>query len=78
MSLRIAIAGTGLIADLHAQELKKIRGVEITSCCDISNTKARKFALRHQINVFYPNVNDMLDQRTTRCAHCCCPTLCTT
>ena len=41
MSLRIAIAGTGRIADLHAQELEKIRGVEIISCCDINNSKTK-------------------------------------
>ena len=62
MSLRVAIIGTGSIADLHATELGKIRGVELCSCCDISNSKARKFSLRHKIKNFYLNIDDMLNR----------------
>jgi predicted dehydrogenase len=62
MSLRIAITGTGAIADLHANELEKIRGVELSACCDVSNSKARDFALRHKIKNFYLNIEDMLDR----------------
>ncbi|WDE99047.1 Gfo/Idh/MocA family oxidoreductase [Lentisphaera profundi] len=60
MSLRIAITGTGAIADLHATELKNIRGVDLCACCDISHKKARDFSLRHGIKTFYPNIEDML------------------
>lgn len=62
MSLRIAITGTGAIADLHAQELDAIRGVELCACCDVSNSKARDFALRHKIKNLYLNIEDMLQR----------------
>ncbi len=62
MSLRIAIVGTGVISDIHAKELEKLRGVELVACCDLNTARARAFAKEHRIDGFYNNITDMLSQ----------------
>lgn len=45
--VRLAIVGTGGMANWHAQQFNKIRGVAITAVCDIDEARAREFATRH-------------------------------
>lgn len=45
--VRIAIVGTGGMANMHAMEFLKDKGVEIVAVCDISADRAREFAAKH-------------------------------
>jgi predicted dehydrogenase len=45
--VRLAIVGTGGMANAHAEEFLKIRGVEISAVCDVDPQRARDFASRH-------------------------------
>ncbi|MEZ4529342.1 MAG: Gfo/Idh/MocA family oxidoreductase, partial [Desulfobacterales bacterium] len=44
--IKVGIIGTGFIADLHADVLKRIRNLSIVGCCDISRGQAESFAKR--------------------------------
>lgn len=52
--VRIAIAGTGGMANAHAERFLSIPGVEIAAVCDVDEDRARSFAGRHapQAEVF--------------------------
>lgn len=45
--IRIAIVGTGGMANTHAAEFRKIRGVELAAVCDVDENRAAEFAARH-------------------------------
>lgn len=59
--IRLGIIGTGGMANGHAQSFKAIRGVQVTSCCDIVPGKAQAFAERHGIKKAYTDYAEMLD-----------------
>ncbi len=45
--IRMAIVGTGGMANMHAEAFNKISGVNITAVCDVDEARARLFARRH-------------------------------
>lgn len=45
--IRLAIVGTGGMANMHAEAFNKIRGVKIVAVCDVNEERARSFAQRH-------------------------------
>jgi len=46
-TVRLAIVGTGGMANWHAEQFRAIRGVHITAVCDIDEVRVREFAARH-------------------------------
>ena len=56
----MGIIGTGGMAHSHAQAFQRIKGVELTACCDISEGKAREFARKYQIRSVYTDHEKML------------------
>ena len=58
--LRIAVVGTGAIAQLaHLPVLRKIRGVQLVALCDIDRAKARALADRFEIPDVYVDLEDL-------------------
>lgn len=45
--VRLAIIGTGGMANMHAQRFVEIAGVRLAAVCDVDEARARDFAARH-------------------------------
>jgi predicted dehydrogenase len=58
--LNIGIIGTGGMAAAHANAYQAVKGVKITSCCDIFEDKAKAFAEKFQIGRWYGDFKRML------------------
>ncbi|MGC9452712.1 MAG: Gfo/Idh/MocA family protein [Oceanipulchritudo sp.] len=58
--LKIAIVGTGGMANMHAQHLKKIDGVQLACACDIDRKRVGDFAAKHEIPAAYTDYAEML------------------
>jgi predicted dehydrogenase len=58
--IRLAIIGTGGMANTHAKSFTAIKGVSLTACCDIVEEKARDFARRWRVPRFYTDYRQML------------------
>ena len=61
--IKLGIIGTGGMANTHALFFKKIKGVELTACCDVDLKKAGEYAKKHCINNFYSDAEEMLKKR---------------
>jgi predicted dehydrogenase len=59
--INIAIVGCGKIAEKHALILtsKKIKQFNLVAVCDVDKKKAKKFADKFNINVFF-NIDNLL------------------
>lgn len=62
--VRLAIIGTGNMANAHAAEFAKIEDCEVVACSDRVPGRAAEFAARHNIASAYDNNDDMLDKET--------------
>ena len=60
MTLKMAIVGTGGIAQAHAQTAASVESVEIVAVCDISAEAAERFAAAHQVDSFYTDVDSLV------------------
>ena len=58
--IRIAIVGTGGMANAHAQAYAKIKGCKLVAGCDVIPERAKAFAERHGIPNAYGDVDEML------------------
>ncbi len=59
--IRLAIIGTGGMANSHAWCFNKIRGCKLVACCDVVPGRAAEFAAKHGIPSAYMSVEEMLD-----------------
>jgi len=59
--LRLAIIGTGGMANMHADGFKKIPGCEVVGGCDIDPAKAKDFCQRHEILHAFSDIGEMLE-----------------
>ncbi len=60
--IRLAIIGTGGMANAHAQAFAAIGGCRVVACCDIVPGRARAFADKHRIPAAYDDARAMLKQ----------------
>lgn len=58
--IKLAIVGTGGMAQGHAEKFRAMRGVKLTACCDIDKKLARTFAAAHDIPAFYTDADELL------------------
>lgn len=60
--IRIAIVGTGGMANAHADNFKKINGCKLVAACDVVKEKAVEFAQKHGIDpaAVFTDVDEML------------------
>ncbi|HEY4157928.1 MAG TPA: Gfo/Idh/MocA family oxidoreductase [Polyangiaceae bacterium] len=59
--MKIGIVGTGGMANAHADNFKKMRGVELTSCLDIVPGRAQAFAQKHGVKRVAENLDQLFD-----------------
>src|SRR5271168_5385936 len=57
---RIALVGTGYIADWHAKALASIKRIELVAACDQKLERARSLAERFGVPRVYSSLEDML------------------
>jgi predicted dehydrogenase len=57
--IRMAIVGTGGMAQGHAKRLQEIKGSAVAACCDIAPGRAAAFAKRFNIPAAYENAEEM-------------------
>ena len=58
--IRIAIVGTGGMANSHAQEFQKIKGCKVVAVCDVDAKRAADFAEKYHVKSHFPNLSDLL------------------
>jgi predicted dehydrogenase len=63
MSLRIAIAGTGNMAAMHARAIRAQEGVEMSAVCGHSRESLRRFAAAFDVPRAYDSLSDLLSMR---------------
>ncbi len=71
MTLKMAIVGTGGIAQAHAQTAASVESVEIVAVCDISAEAAERFAAAHQVDSFYTDVDSLVQAQEIDVAAVC-------
>src|ERR1035437_7716923 len=59
-TVRLAIVGTGGMANNHAVRCNAVEGCQLAACCDIVPGRAKAFAEKHKIPSAYENVGEML------------------
>ena len=70
---RAAIVGCGKIADVHALQIRRIRGCEIVGVCDIEPLMARQLSERFQIKRWYSTHGDLLEDARPDVVHITTP-----
>ncbi|HEY5792065.1 MAG TPA: Gfo/Idh/MocA family oxidoreductase, partial [Chthoniobacterales bacterium] len=60
--LRFALAGTGAMANFHAQQLNAIPGVKIAAVCDVDEARVREFAAKYGVEEIYTDFDALLRQ----------------
>lgn len=69
---RVGIIGCGTIFPMHAQSLKKVRGVKLAAVCDIKRKKATEQARIYNCN-FYLDYKQMIEKESLDSIHICTP-----
>jgi predicted dehydrogenase len=59
--IKIAIIGTGGMANYHVKAFQAIRGVKVTAVCDVQEEAAKNFAKSYKIKNYYTSVSDLLE-----------------
>lgn len=72
-NIKVGIIGTGFIADLHADALKRVSDISVAGCCDLDPGRAKSFASRWNIPSAYSNVNDLILKEKIDTAHILVP-----
>ena len=70
---RVAILGTGYIAEWHIKALRALRNIEVTAVCDLNVDRAQSFANRHRIAAVYSSIRELLDLRSHDAVHVLVP-----
>lgn len=58
---RVALVGTGFIAEVHLKALAKVPAVRVVAVCDAAPGKAERFAQRHGIGRWHASVRELLE-----------------
>jgi len=58
--IKIAIIGTGGMANAHAAEYLKQRGVRLTAACDVDAGRVKEFAAKYKIPQVFTSVDELL------------------
>ena len=70
MSLRLALLGTGAMADYQRAKFAAMEGVEVAACYDVDGAKAVDFARTHGIAKSYDDLDELLSS-APHAVSCC-------
>jgi predicted dehydrogenase len=71
--LKVAIVGCGKIADAHATQIRRIKGVEIVGACDHEPLMAKQLYERFPIKGHYSSLDALLKEATPDVVHITTP-----
>jgi len=60
-TVRLAVIGTGGMANWHAENFRKIPSCQIVAACDVDVSRAKAFAEKHNIPQSFDGAEDLLD-----------------
>ncbi len=60
--IKLAVIGTGGMANGHAENFKKIKGCRLVAACDIKPERVETFAAKHGIPHTFTSTRELLDQ----------------
>ncbi len=60
--IRLALIGTGGMANWHATEFSKVPGVKLVACCDIVADRAKAYAEKHGVPQYFSDIDEMFAQ----------------
>ena len=72
-TIRAGIAGTGFIADFHAEGIAGADGVDLTAVCDTSLASAQGFANKWGVSKVFGSLEAMLRDGQLDCVHILAP-----
>jgi predicted dehydrogenase/nucleoside-diphosphate-sugar epimerase len=72
-AIRVGLAGTGYIADFHAEALRNIEDVTVACVCDLNIDRARSFAATWSIQQSFGSFTSMLSEAELDCVHILTP-----
>jgi predicted dehydrogenase len=58
--MKLAIVGTGGMANWHAKQFSQIKGVKLVACCDVDQARAKAFAETYKIPHVFPTLTEAL------------------
>lgn len=59
-TIRLAVIGTGGMANAHAKHFLAIPGVSLTAACDIDQSRVEAYAVRHGVGAAYTDLGKLL------------------
>jgi len=71
--IQVGIIGTGFIADLHMESLKRIPGIRVIGCCDVDKRRADSFARRWKLSPPYDDITSFLEGKRFNVVHVLVP-----
>ena len=71
--LKVAIVGSGKIADDHASQIKRIEGCEMVGVCDSEPLMARQFYERFPVKRYFNDLQELLNTMQPDVVHVCTP-----
>jgi predicted dehydrogenase len=73
MKLRVAIVGCGKSAENHVVEIKKLRCAQLVGVCDLEPLMAEQFCIRHALNAWYSDLDQLLSEQNPDVIHIATP-----
>lgn len=70
---RIALIGSGFIAEVHLMALRSVPGVRVTALCDTVRARAERMAKKHGIESVFESVDALCDARVADAVHVLVP-----
>ena len=58
---KVALIGSGFIADVHLQVLKSVPDVQVVALCDVSLERAQQLAKKHGVAMAFGSVDEMAE-----------------
>jgi predicted dehydrogenase/nucleoside-diphosphate-sugar epimerase len=71
--IKVGIIGTGFIADLHMESLKRIPGIRVIGCCDVDKGRADSFARRWNLSSSCDDITFFLEGKRFDVVHVLVP-----
>src|SRR2546422_7053055 len=73
MPLRVAIVGCGKIADVHAEQIRRLAGCDIVAVCDREELMARQLAERFKVERYFDDLGRLLEESRPHVVHITTP-----
>jgi len=70
---KVALVGSGFIADVHLQVLRSLRGVEVVALCDTVRARAERLARKHRVPKVFGSVDELLAAGVATAVHVLVP-----